>query len=279
MIKEADASVRYRPAPPALSAVGLWVAGAGSSGWAESGGVSRPRRLLGHAVVLIERGAGRFASAPTSEVTVNAPCLLWLFPDTTHRYWPDPGWSHRWLLFAGPLSLRYRAAGMLDPARAVQALEPGMSTLAAFHRADDAYQADDPAAVATSSGALHELLAQSHARSWHDRTSAGYDAAVQRAIEMIDHQRDASSPEAIAAAVGMPYSTLRRRFRAATGSSIRDWMIERRLAQAEELLVGSRLPIHRLDGRCGFEDPYYFSRLFGKRVGVSASTFRRTAGV
>lgn len=48
-----------------------------------------------------------------------------------------------------------------------------------------------------------------------------------------------------------------------------------RLQHARQLLHWSQLPIAEVGCRCGFDDPYYFSRAFSKAEGVSPSRYRR----
>lgn len=51
-------------------------------------------------------------------------------------------------------------------------------------------------------------------------------------------------------------------------------LIDMRVAQAKWLLEATSLPIGEIAERCGFQSPYYFSRLFRSRVGCTARDYR-----
>ena len=73
----------------------------------------------------------------------------------------------------------------------------------------------------------------------------------------------------------MPYSTLRRRFKAQTGSSIKEYTLRLQIRRAKELLAGTTLAVRAVAAEIGLENPLYFSRLFAQREGISPVAFRR----
>ena len=50
-----------------------------------------------------------------------------------------------------------------------------------------------------------------------------------------------------------------------------------RINSATALLINTDLQVSEIATRCGFEDAYYFSRIFKKIVGVSPRKYRRKA--
>jgi len=68
---------------------------------------------------------------------------------------------------------------------------------------------------------------------------------------------------------------LRHLFKEEFGESITSYVIRRRIEAAAQLLRGSDLPVHRVAAECGFQNQYYFSRLFRKVIGCTASEYRR----
>lgn len=68
---------------------------------------------------------------------------------------------------------------------------------------------------------------------------------------------------------------LRRMFRETFGTSPMHYLIRRRIEHAQELLRITHLPLHEIARQCGIDNPYYFSRLFRKVVGQTASQYRR----
>ena len=66
-----------------------------------------------------------------------------------------------------------------------------------------------------------------------------------------------------------------RRYRAVTGQTPMQAFLHRKIARACYLLEVSDLPVAEVAQRFGFDDPYYFSRVFRKITGVSPSHYRR----
>jgi AraC-like DNA-binding protein len=62
-----------------------------------------------------------------------------------------------------------------------------------------------------------------------------------------------------------------------TGRTVQDWIGERRMARARQLLAETDLPVGEIARRVGIADPGYFTRLFRRAHGVSPRNWR--AGV
>lgn len=77
----------------------------------------------------------------------------------------------------------------------------------------------------------------------------------------------------------VPFSTgyIRRLFKQETGETPLNYLTRLRLDYAKQLLSHntSGFSINRVCTLCGFQDPYYFSRLFRKHTGVSPSQWRK----
>lgn len=63
-------------------------------------------------------------------------------------------------------------------------------------------------------------------------------------------------------------------FRAETGRTPQQYLLDRRLQRNRVLLVQTNDPIGEIAAQCGFADPLYFSRLFSRRGGRSPRRFR-----
>lgn len=64
-------------------------------------------------------------------------------------------------------------------------------------------------------------------------------------------------------------------FRKYIGMPIRQYILKKRLEQAEHLLLSTHMEIKQIAYAVGFQDPLYFSRLFRKHMGQSPVQFRR----
>jgi AraC-like DNA-binding protein len=238
----------------------------------------RNRALSGYAIVLVEQGRGFFFSRPSGRLPVQAGSVLWLFPGVAHSYGPEPVWHERWMLFTGPLAERLGEQGYLDAGNPVHQIGHDSETLSAFDRSWRAYQSGGQYAMALATAALIEFIIRSaEAQSNKSEQRRRLDHIVGNAMRIIDEEALVGcSPSDIAKRLKVPYSTLRRRFVKATGFSPRDYAIAVRLKRAKELLVSDERPIADVARSCGFEDAFYFARLFADRVGMTPTQFRRT---
>jgi AraC-like DNA-binding protein len=65
-------------------------------------------------------------------------------------------------------------------------------------------------------------------------------------------------------------------FRSALGISPRDYLQRERLQKAQELLIHSDMGIGEVGANVGWDNPFFFSRLFRKRCGQTPSAYRRS---
>lgn len=99
-------------------------------------------------------------------------------------------------------------------------------------------------------------------------------AAVNRFV--FDNRHRPLSIEELALHLGVSASSLRNRFRAATGRSVGRHAREIRLNYACELLSDTRLRIEEISERCGYESLFAFSRAFRNAHDSSPSQYRKT---
>jgi AraC-like DNA-binding protein len=102
-------------------------------------------------------------------------------------------------------------------------------------------------------------------------------AATALALLDADHRRP-WSVASLAAALGLSPGHASSRFRAEHGLSLKRWLDARRADRAGQVLAASDLPIAEVAARCGFADPFAFSRYFRRVTGNSPSAFRAKAG-
>jgi AraC family transcriptional regulator, transcriptional activator of pobA len=82
----------------------------------------------------------------------------------------------------------------------------------------------------------------------------------------------------VARTIGVTPGHLTTMVRRRTGRTVGDWITERRMVQARQLLTGTDLPVGEIARRVGLPDPGYFARVFRHSNGVTPRAWRRTAG-
>lgn len=96
-------------------------------------------------------------------------------------------------------------------------------------------------------------------------------------IAHLDAQLDRgwTVPE-LAATVGLSPSRLRHLFVAQTGLSPLEYLKQRRMTEAERLLVSSHLRVKEIMREVGIADSSHFTRDFTARFGSSPTEYRRS---
>ncbi|WP_375450920.1 AraC family transcriptional regulator [uncultured Devosia sp.] len=232
---------------------------------------SRPclnRRLPGYGVVVVSSGKGWFWSERQPKCSLEGPVAFWLHPGIAHSYAPDAsGWSEHWVLIEG-IWLEQGAADLVPspdtpvvPITRPAALEAAMSAI----RGHFVGQTTMTTAIAGADvlGLLLLLANQPPGSAKRDGHTALAEVDARLSVSEIVRRS------------GIPASTLRRRARQQLGTSIKAEQLRQRLDGAKELLATSALPIAAIAEASGFSDPYYFSRLFKRREGMTPSQFRQ----
>ncbi|MEM1312911.1 MAG: AraC family transcriptional regulator [Pseudomonadota bacterium] len=84
------------------------------------------------------------------------------------------------------------------------------------------------------------------------------------------------SVEALARSVGLSRSHFSRAFQAAMGETPREFIINRRIRRARDLLADTDRPLADIAAETGFSSHAHLSTTFKKRMGVTPAEYRRT---
>ena len=102
---------------------------------------------------------------------------------------------------------------------------------------------------------------------------------VKRIQDYVDtHLESALNIEELAATLGISMSHFSRSFRKAVGLTPHNYVMQRRLHRAQDLLLHSELPIVDIALQTGFSDQSHFSRRFHQLVGLPPRLFREHHG-
>lgn len=82
----------------------------------------------------------------------------------------------------------------------------------------------------------------------------------------------------VAAQIGMSRSSFSVKFKKYVGITFGDFVSKLRIGKAEELLLNTELGMTEIAEKSGYEDVYYFSRVFREKMQCSPAEYRRQAG-
>ncbi len=101
---------------------------------------------------------------------------------------------------------------------------------------------------------------------------------VQAMLAYIDrHETEAIRLEQLAAACHKSPSQAERLFRAAMGTPPYRYLLNRKMELAKQLLTETAMPVRDIAAYLSFEDEFYFSGLFRRKVGLSPTEYRKNA--
>lgn len=121
---------------------------------------------------------------------------------------------------------------------------------------------------------FYELLL-AIARDFREQAVTGHTtAAIERTIEyMVNHYKEAITLEQLAVMAGLSPSHYSRLFKRYTSHSPIDYLVHVRMDRAKELLLLSDYRLKAVARSVGYQDEYYFSRLFKKITGIAPSEY------
>ncbi len=98
---------------------------------------------------------------------------------------------------------------------------------------------------------------------------------AQAQVWAAQHYDTPSPVAAMAERSGMTERGFHRRFKKATGQAPGDYIQTLRIEEAKQLLETSATPIDEVSAEVGYSEPSSFRSAFRKRVGISASAYRK----
>jgi AraC-like DNA-binding protein len=237
---------------------------------------SRGRILQAYQIVFISEGRGRAElGRERREQEIRGGMVFMLFPNVWHRYAPDPmtGWTEHWIECKGSAFDMAQGSGLIDINRPIfrnPNVEAIASTFAEIH--DLARQdvlGHQPVLSMLGLKLLALLTAPNEAGS--DGSARLVDAARMLLMERCAENQPM---EAVAEELNVSYSYLRRSFRAATGSSMKEFQLSVRIQRAKDMLDNSDLSVKEIAGKLGFSSAFHFSNQFRKIAGCPPSDWR-----
>ena len=231
-------------------------------------------------------GRGQFTlGGATREVAENQYFIL--PPGLPHAYraHPDDPWTIYWIHFSGSLAPMYADGATLPRSVDLNADSRIHTRINLFEEIFNTLSAGlsiDNLGFATS--LLHHYLGSLRFISQYRRANRTtderavldpVDAAIHYMTENIEHRLQI---EQIARYVGLSASHLSALFRQRTGHAPLSYFNLLKITEACRLLDDTSMKLNQICHKVGIADPYYFSRLFSRVMGISPRAYRKRPG-
>lgn len=232
-----------------------------------------------HLLIVCLGGQGYFRTAGT-EWPVGTGDVMVGRQHEAHTYAADghEPWSIAWVHFSGTQAGDYLTLMGIEPGRQRLQIGEQSQIIAVFNELFQTlragYTLHHLVMVAASLRRLLSLLAMLDMYA-DDQPRTGLNVAA--IIDFMNaHLHENLTLDDIAAQASMSRSHFTRRFRARTGYAPIDYFIRLKIQRACELLETTDWPIAEVSQSLGYTDPYYFSRLFKRIIGLAPSHYRNT---
>lgn len=129
-------------------------------------------------------------------------------------------------------------------------------------------------------------IAKVYLLKWHGEGQLPY-ASLTRTAPHADHvvrnceqwlqqnYKEHNAIQQVVAHTCIPERTLKRRFKAATGTTLIEYLQNLRIEEAKRLLEAGQIPVDDISIAVSYEDPSFFRRLFKRLTGLTPSQYRR----
>ncbi len=144
-----------------------------------------------------------------------------------------------------------------------------------FEKCYRAFVSASPASQLLAKAAFLEIISALICSANEKQKREPMHPAIARAVEFIKENYALNiSESSLAEKYGFSPRYFGKIFRQSAGKSLNEFIMERRLFAAKEMLIGSDMTIAHIAEQAGFCDAFYFSKCFKKKEGLSPSDYR-----
>jgi AraC-like DNA-binding protein len=241
--------------------------------------VERPQGAATHLFIACVKGLG-WVRMGGQQQAIRGGDILWLRADEAHAYGSsdEEPWTICWAHFTGD-----EAAAWIDQLGWAAAIPFGLGRLPPDRMAE--LKLDQVYLALEHGYNMHQILSATAAlrisfcAAIHLATLGRANrSATERVMAVRDQMREAlSQPHRLndladAAGLSVPHFSVL--FRQQTGYSPIDYLTRQRVQQACRLLDRTDAAISEIAALVGYDDPYYFTRCYGRVMGYSPRSYR-----
>ncbi len=240
--------------------------------------VSRNKGVGQYIVIFCAAGRGSVTLRGRKKEVSSGQIVL-IPPETPHRYEAAPSipWNIYWFHFDGDQASEYAELLGLDHNKPVMQVADTDELVRQFEKLYSAVVSafSDSALVSASAELSKTLSLVNSLKTGRHKKSRQSEQRILTSIEYITRQYDEPHTlEELACNAGLSVPHYVALFRQQTGTSPLRYLTRVRLRHACELLDLTDKPVSEIAHIVGYEDAFYFSRLFRNNIGHSPKTYR-----
>ena len=233
-----------------------------------------------HDNLLIYCTDGRaFLNVAGTPHTVEAGDLVLLPASASHRYTADPDnpWTIHWVHYTGPLAPEFHAYLGFDEQTRIRSVGRQPRLLVDFNGLLSVRQTGfRMRGLVHAANRLRQLLAAIPLSPEEVRPDRTLDLDTIHGY-MREHLDERLALEQLADLAGLSPAHFATRYREQTGTAPIQHFLHLKVERACQMLDTTELSFAEISRRLGYDDAYYFSRLFKKIMGQSPRDYRHTA--
>jgi len=214
----------------------------------------------------VEIGAGKYRLEPEH--------IGIYLPGTTQvLYALDQPWEYCWWTMDGPMAEQVvRSFGFEEGLHSV-----GPAPFNYFNALEAIIQGPGRRNEINASSIAYQLLCVAAQHHGTDSEYRSHAPLIEKATHLIlaSWQDPAFSVERLANELDIHRSTLSRRFRQVTGTTLIDYITAMRLQNAVRMLRETSFSVGEIANQCGYADPNYFSKHMKTKLGMPPTEFRK----
>jgi AraC-like DNA-binding protein len=239
--------------------------------------VAEGRVLPEFQMVYISEGRGVFKSEGKTWAVKPGSVML-VLPEIKHLYKPDfeTGWHEYWVGFNGDYFKRLLEQGIFSRERMF--FDTGLhdNILVIFNQIFDEIRAQRPLYQFKACAGILSLISEVLAHDRRRDQPGYYQKITDKAKYLMEKNIfGAINIAAISDQIGVSASRLNEIFKTHTGMTPYQYYIHIKINKASIVLEEEDIPVQTVALRLGFDDPYYFSRLFKNKTGIVPSKWRK----
>lgn len=239
----------------------------------------RERGCEEHIFMLCTGGSG-FVSLPDREVSLSAGCAITVPAGVPHEYGCEPNdpWSIYWMHILGDFAPLYIPHGQTG--RRIEIPERTRALiLPLFERMFSLLSRGTAESYLVTASAAAELILASvylDNRPPYSPASGAGSHEIEDLIAWIqDHLHERITLDILCQRSPLSVSRISQLFREMTGHAPIEFIQHQRVQRACYYLDATSDPVARIAEQVGFEDQFYFSRVFRKITGLSPREYRK----